>query len=218
MTFPTKHRAHHSLGFTLSEIMIAIAILSIVMTAVFTSSSALLATMKTSENYSVGQLMAMDYLSLDLRRASSYSFYTPPGTTTLTLPLNLTLPNFYNTDGKTANVPQRVLVTSANTKDKKKHKVFAARYYYTYGSFGSTVAVQYYLSNGTLYRKEGSLPARAVGSNIAGVTFGPDLTSINADPVVTTTITFNATQRAKQAPPPLVSNTFLRQYYYSDYN
>jgi hypothetical protein len=77
--------------------------------------------------------------------------------------------------------------------------------------------VQYYLSNGTLYRKEGTLPARAVGYNIASVTFGPDAASITDNPVVTTTITFTPSLRAKQAQPPLSSTTFMRQYYYSDY-
>jgi hypothetical protein len=79
--------------------------------------------------------------------------------------------------------------------------------------------VQYYLTNGTLYRKEGSLPARAVGYNIAGVTFGPSATAIDADPVVTTTMTFNQTLRSKLGPPPpLVSTTFMRHFYYSDFN
>jgi Tfp pilus assembly protein PilV len=209
-------------GFTLSQTMIAMTIMLVILGAVYTSSTALLGSMKASENYSVGQLMAMDYLSLDLRRATTYSFTTSG--TTLTLPLNLTLPTFYAADGHTANAPQRVLVTSANTKDKKKHKVFSARYFYTYGTFGSTVAVQYYLSNGTLYRKEGSYPARPIGSNIATVVFGPTAGAapydslIAADPMVTTTITFNPSLRAKQAPVPLSSTTFMRQYYYSDYN
>jgi hypothetical protein len=198
--------------------MIATTILVVVLGAVYTAGTALLGSMKTSENYSVGQLMAMDYLSLDLRRATSYSFYTPPTTSILTLPLNLTLPTYYAADGKTPNVPQRVLVTTANKKDKKDHKVFSSRYYYTYGTFGGTVAVQYYLSNGTLYRKEGSLPVRAVGTNISSVTFGPSAAAIDADPVVTTTIIFNPTLRAKQAPAPLSGTTFMRQYYYSDYN
>jgi prepilin-type N-terminal cleavage/methylation domain-containing protein len=202
-------------GFSFAEMMIAASLLGVIMAAVYTSTNSLLGSMKASENYSVGQLMAMDYISLDLRRATSYSF---TGTTPLTLPLNLTLPTFYESNGKTPKVPQRVLVTSANTKDKKKHKVFSARYYYTYGTLGATVAVQYYLTNGTLYRQEGSLPARAIGSNIASVTFGPDATSIAADPVVTTTITFTQSLRAKVAPPPLSSTTFMRQYYYSDYN
>ena len=214
---PSKRR--RSGGFTLPQVVVASSIMSIVMAAVYTSSTALIGSMKASENYSVGQLMAMDYLSLDLRRATSYSFTTPTGSTILTLPLNLTLPQFYSADGRTPNAPQRVLVTNTNNKPKKDHKVFSARYYYTYGALGSTVPVQYYLSNGTLFRKEGTLPARAVGYGIASVTFGPTAAAIAADPVVTTTITFNQTLRSKLGPPPpLVSETFMRHYYYSDYN
>lgn len=216
-------------AFTLVQTMIGMAMMATILGAVYTSSSALLSSMKASENYSVGQLMAVDYMTLDLRRAQTYSFTTVG--TTLTLPLTLGLPQYYDSTGTkpigTPNVPQRVLVTSGNFKNKKDHKVFNSRYYYYYGTLGGTVGVQYTLQNGTLYRKEGtmvngtftpgSLPARAVGSNIQTVTFGPDAASIAADPVVTTTVTFSKTQRAKQAPPPLSSTTFMREYYYSDY-
>ena len=204
-------------GFNLAQTMVAIAILGVIVGAVYTSATALLGSMKASENYSVGQLMAMDYLSLDLRRCTTLPAFTTSGGN-LTLPLNLTLPTYYQSDGKTPNAPQRVLVTTSNKHDTKDHKVFSARYYYTYGTLGATVAVQYYLSNGTLYRKEGSLPARAIGTNIASVIFGPSAAAIDADPMVTTTITFNPSMRAKQAPPPLYSTTFMRQYYYSDFN
>ena len=223
-------------GWSISQTMIAMTIMLIILGAVYTGSTALLGSMKAAENYSVGQLLAMDYLSLDLRRATTYRFTTSG--TTLTLPLNLTLPQFYKANGYEPNVPQRVLVTSSNNKDKKKHKVFNARYYYTYGNLGGTVAVQYYLSNGTLYRREGTwsdgtvngtfvagqFPARPIGSNIASVSFGPTAASspydslIAADPMVTTTVTFNQSLRAKQAAAPLSSTTFMRQYYYSDFN
>ena len=203
-------------AFSLVELMVAATILGFIMAGVYASSTSLISSMTAAENYSVGQLQAIDYLSLDLRRATSYAF-TNDGTN-LTLPLDLTLPQYYGSDGRTPSTPQRTVVTSANKKDKKKHKVFAARYYYHYGALGSTVAVKYYLLNGTLYRKEGSLPTRVVGTGISTVTFGPSATAIAADPMVSATITFLATKRAKQAPPPLSSTTFMRQFYYSDYN
>ena len=216
MTLERRQKWLGRKAFTLAETMIAAALLSIVMAAVYTSSNALLGSMTASQNYSVSQLVAMDYLSLDLRRATSSTFTTVG--TTLTLPLDLTLPQYYAADGRTPNTPQRTLVTTGNVKDKKTHKVLRARYYYHYGALGSTVALRYYLFNGILYRKEGTLPARPVGSGIASVTFGPSLAAIAADPVVTTTMTFSPTQRAKAPPPPLSSTTFMRQYYYSDYN
>jgi hypothetical protein len=207
----------HSLGvraFSVGEMMIAMGVLSVVMTAVYTSSSALLGSMTASRNYSVGQLQTVDYLTLDLRRAQDYAFTTVG--TTLTLPLTLTLPSYYAADGKTPNAPQRTLVTTSNKKNKKDHKVFEARYYYHYGTLGSGVTVLYTLSNGTLYRKEGTMAARAVGTGIESVTFGPSAAAIDLDPMVTTTVTFTATKRSKQVPPPLSSMTFMRQYYYSD--
>ncbi|HJT80410.1 MAG TPA: prepilin-type N-terminal cleavage/methylation domain-containing protein [Chthoniobacterales bacterium] len=210
------NRADAVRAFSLAEVMIAATLFSLIMAAVYGSTTGLINSMTASENYSVTQLQAMDYLSLDLRRATGFSF-TNSGTT-LTLPLDLTLPTFYESDGRKVRVPQRTLVTTSNKKDKKKHKVFNARYYFHYGTLGATVAVRYYLQNGNLYRKEGSLPARIVGTGVAGVTFGPDATAIAADPVVTATMTFTATKRAKAVPPPLSGTTFMRQYYYSDYN
>ena len=220
MSLRLKHRWLGRRAFTLSEMMIALSMLGVVTAAVYTSSGTLIGSMTASENYSVGQLQAMDYLSLDLRRATDFSRNPGPNGTLLppTLPLTLSLPQYYAADGKTPNAPQRTMVTIANTHDKKKHKVFAARYYYHYGTLGGTVSVQYYLENGSLYRKEGTLPAREVGTGIASVTFGPSEAAILADPVMTATITFSKTRRAKQAPPPLSSTTFMRQYYYSDYN
>ena len=199
----------------MAELMIAVTLFSMIMAAVYASSSGLINSMTASENYSVTQLQAMDYISLDLRRAGSYTFTTSG--TTLTLPLDLTLPTYYTSDGRTPNPPVRTTVTTSNKHDKKKHKVFSARYYYHYGTLGATVALRYYLQNGSLYRKEGSLPARVVGTGIASVTFGPDVDAIAADPMVTTTMTFTATKRAKVAPPPLSSTTFMRNYYYQDY-
>lgn len=201
-------------GFTFAEMMIGATVIGLVMASVYAGTTAVVGSMKATENYSVGQLAAMDYLTLDLRRAKSYNFTTVSGT--LTLPLDLYLPQYYAANGQTVNPPQRTLVTSANKKDKKKHKVFNARYYYHYGTLGATVKVQYFLSNGTLYRKEGTQSQRAIGTGIQAVTFGPDATSIAADPVVTTTITFSATARSKKAPPPLSGTTFMREYYYSD--
>lgn len=200
-------------GFSIFQTMVAMGIMSTLLAAIYTSSTALLGSMKASENYSVGQLMAVDYLTLDLRRCQAYTFTTSSGT--LTLPLTLQLPQYYAADGR-RNDPQRSLVTSSNKHNKKDHKIFSARYYYHYGSLGSSVQVVYSLSNGILYRTEGSLPPRAVGRNIQRVTFGPSVAGIAADPVVNTTITFSPTQRSKQAPPPLASNTFMRGYYYSD--
>jgi prepilin-type N-terminal cleavage/methylation domain-containing protein len=203
-------------GFSLMEMMIGATIFGVVMASVYTTNNALISSMTASENYSVGQLQAMDYISLDLRRANSLpTFGTDHGT--LTLPLKIYLPQYYQADGHSPNPPQRVLVSSLNKKDKKKHKVFDSLYYYYYGSLTTGVLVTYDLVNGNLTRKEGSLATRVVGSGISSVTFGPTETAIAADPVVTTTISFNPTRRSKQAPPPLSSSTFMREYYYSDY-
>ena len=77
----------------MAELMIAVTLFSLIMGAVYASSTGLINAMTASENYSVTQLQAMDYISLDLRRAGSYAFTTSG--TTLTLPLDLTLPTYY---------------------------------------------------------------------------------------------------------------------------
>lgn len=203
-------------GFSLSEVMIGLTLLGVVMTGVYTSSSVLLGSMTASENYSVTQLQAMDYISLDLRRAKSLpNFKTQNGA--LTLPMKIYVPEYYAADGHTPSAPQRVLVSSLTKKEKKKHKIFNALYYYYYGSLSGGVLVTYDLVNGTLYRKEGSFAQRAIGTGISSVTFGPSEAAIEADPVVTATMTFSATKRSKTAPPPLSSTTFMREYYYCDY-
>lgn len=214
-----RRSAHNLLGpnaFSITEVLIAMTVLGMIMTAVYTSSNALLGSMTASENYSVSQLQAMDFLSLDLRRAKSLpSFTTKNGV--LTLPMKLYVAEYYQADGRTTNPPVRVLVSSTNKKDKKKHKIFNALYYYYYGSLSGGSLVTYDLVNGTLTRQEGSFAKRTIGTGISDVTFGPSETAIEDDPVVTATMTFATTRRSKVAPPPLSSTTFMREYYYCDY-
>lgn len=198
-------------GFSIVEMMIGVSCFTIAMGAVYTASSSLMGTMNAAENYSVGQLQVVDYLSLDLRRAHRFDFSGDK------LPLDISLPQFYAADGRTPNAPRRTLVTSTTEEDKKKHKVFSARYYYHYGTLGGTVNVRYYLSDNTLYRKEDGLPARVIGTGIDSIKFSPNEGDLEENPYVTTTVKFLPSKRAKRAPAPLTATTFLRQYYYSDY-
>lgn len=225
MNHPSSRRDGAPSGFTLAEVMISLTVLSVVLAAAVTGTTAVQRSFATAEGYSVGQLAAVDYLTLDLRRSTSYSF-TIQGNK-LRLPLNLTLPQYYGTDGRTSLPAQRTKVTETNRKKKKKHRVVEARFYYHYGSMDVTVPVQYYLSNGILFRKEGTLPAREVGRGIKNVTFSSpaalpsssateELALIEVNPVVTTKVEFSATQGSKTEPAPLSNSTFLRQYYYSD--
>src|SRR4051794_30620640 len=101
-------------GFTLVQTMVAVGIMATLLTAVYSSFTALVGSLKASENYSVGQLMAVDYLTLDMRRCQDYAFTTSGAT--LTLPLTLQLPQYYASNGKTPNAPQRSLVTTLNKK------------------------------------------------------------------------------------------------------
>jgi hypothetical protein len=120
------------------------------------------------------------------------------------------------------------VTTTNKRKEKKKHRVVSARYYYHYGTLGQSVPVLYYLQNGSLYRKEGSRPARVIGEGIAEVTFtspgvgatasaAEKLAAIAINPVVTSTVSFLPTRRSKTAPAPLSNSTFMRMYYYSDF-
>ncbi len=157
-------------GFSVVELSISLTTLAIVLGAIVTATTTFTNVFSSSQNYSVGQLSAADFLTLDLRRASSYSF-TKSGNK-LTLPLNLTLPKFHAADGRTPDAPERTKVTTTNKKStKKKHKIVEARYYYHYNNLGDSIAVQYYLANGALFRKEGTRPARQVAERVRDVTF-----------------------------------------------
>ncbi len=228
-------------GVSIVEMMVSLMALGLVMAAAITGATALQGVMATAENYSVGQLATVDYLTLDLRRASTDFNPTVAGVATalnskLTLPITLGLPQYYRGRWKDACAGQKTLVTTTNKRsDKKKHRVVSARYYYHYGTLGSTVSVQYYLSNGTLFRKRrlrdlgfrlGSLRgrlARAFRASPSVPRMSPatprrmqKFAAIAANPVVTTTVSFLPTRRAKTSPPPLSNSTFMRQYYYSD--
>jgi prepilin-type N-terminal cleavage/methylation domain-containing protein len=227
MSFQTTPARSRVSGFSVSEMMVSLVVFGVVMAAAVTGSTSITGVMATAENYSVGQLATVDYLTLDLRRANSDFEPTVVGDK-LTLPITLGLPQYYSADGRTPNPGQRTIVTVTNKrKHKKKHRVLSARYYSHYGTLGATVPVQYYLLNGSLHRKEGSQPARVIGTDIAEVTFtspdvGPTATAaekkaaINANPVVVSTVSFLPTRRSKTTPPPLSNSTFLRQYYYSE--
>lgn len=231
MRIACAHRQLKAKGISLPEVLISLTILSVVMAAVMTGSTALTGALTASEHYSVGQLQVMDYLTLDLRRASEYSFTTDGDK--LTLPLTLKLPTYYGTDGRTPVAPQRSIVynegPNKNKKQRKKHKVISANYYYHYGNLGGTTTVTYSLVNGVLSRTQTPLPVRVVGRGIKEMTFtSPAVAAtataaqkeaaIAADPMVTTSVVFAKTrERAKQPPAPLSGTTFMREYYYSDY-
>ncbi len=218
-------------GFTIVEMMISATALGLVLSAAITGTNAIRATMVATENYSVGQLATVDYLTLDLRRAATD--FTPTITgNKLGLPITLGLPQYYAADGRTPTAAQKTLVTKTNKRsDRKKHRVISARYYYHYGTLGVTVPVQYYILGGSLYRKEGTRTAQVIGTNVEDVTFtSPDvaatatsaekMAAIGTNPVVSTTVSFSPsspTRRSKIAPPPLSNSTFMREYYYSDY-
>ncbi len=228
MILRKKHRPSERDGLTVVEIMISLLVLAVIMAATMTGFTAISGSMAAAENYSVGQLATVDFLTLDLRRSAT-DFAPFKSGETLTLPITFGLPQYYMTDGRTPSPPQKTLVTSSNKRsDRKRHRVISARYYYHYGALNQTVPVQYYLLNNVLYRKEGSQAARAVGSGISAVTFSSPavaadataqqkLDAIAVDPVVTTTVAFAPTKYSKAAPPSLSNSTFMRQYYYSDF-
>lgn len=230
MRIAGARRSSKPSGFSVAEVMISLTILSVVMGAIISGSTSLTGAFTASENYSVGQLQVMDYLTLDLRRASEYTFTTSGDK--LTLPLTLKLPTYYGADGRTPVAPQRSLVvdegTGKNKKDKKKFKIISASYYYHYGNLGGTTTVTYSLVNGVLSRAQTPLPTRVVGRGIQQITFTAPTAAatataaqkeaaIAANPIVVTSVTFATTSRAKQPPPPLSGSTFMREYYYSDY-
>jgi hypothetical protein len=111
------------------------------------------------------QMRISDYLALDLRRALSVVVAGPNDAT-------INIPSYYDSN----HSPQDPTLASDGS--------------IYYGTAGSSVAVHYYLSAGTIYRQEGAAATPvALAVNVADFTFSV----VDAGKVVTTQIKFSPT-------------------------
>lgn len=151
-------------GFTLTELCISMAIFSIVSAGLLMGFTSLERSYTATTAYTINhadQLRISDYLAMDLRRALAVQ---PAQNDT-----SIYIPVYYDTNG----------AIQTPTLDGKGGVY--------YGASGSSVKVRYYLSNGAIYRQQGSANPVVLADNVQGFVF--DVTDTGK--VVKTRITFN---------------------------
>jgi type II secretory pathway component PulJ len=160
----SNHRRNE--GFALAEVLFSTVIFSAI------SLGLILGFLSLERNYAAttdfaanhaDEMRISDYMALDLRRALAVQAAQNDTT--------IYIPSYYDSSG----LPQ----TPALDGDGSVY----------YGAPGSSVAVHYYLSGGTIYRQAGSAAAVALAVNVQDFIF--DVT--DAGKVVSTRITFNPT-------------------------
>jgi len=150
-------------GFLLSETMIAISIFSAVSLALIMGFVSLERNFAATTDFATNHTDAVrisDYLALDLRRA--LSIVTTQNDTTITIP------SYYDVNGNPVT-PQ--LDGEGGV---------------TYNG-GAVVTIRYYLSNGTIYRRQDAATPVAIAENVSDFVF----TVTDLGMVATTKITFN---------------------------
>jgi hypothetical protein len=153
-------------GFVLAEIVFSAGAFAMVTVALLLGFSSLERNYSASTDFALNhsdEMRISDYLALDLRRA--LSLHASQNDTTINIP------DYYD-NARTPRMP---------TLDGHGGVY--------YGATGSFVSIRYYLSGGTIYRKEGNLAGVALATNVADFVF--DVT--DSGKVVTTKITFKPT-------------------------
>ena len=161
---PSVAVAEGRAGFTLTELSISMAIFSIVSVGLLMGFTSLERSYTATTAFTVNhadQMRISDSLALDLRRALAVQ---PAQNDT-----SIYIPSYYDVDGS----------VRTPTLDGKGGVY--------YGEIGSSVKIRYYLSNGAIYRQEGTSAPVILAENVEGFVF--DVTDTGK--VVKTRITFN---------------------------
>ncbi len=148
-------------GASLSELIVTMAVTSILAAALFTGAAYAHKSFKASEYYVSSQsqqLLLLDYMALDLRRALTV--------TTTSTTLSLTIPDYYDESGE-PRVP-RISLGTAN-----------------YGDVNNPVPVRYYQQGDAIFREVDGV-ATAIASDVATVSFAVQ----DLGQVVQTSVTF----------------------------
>jgi prepilin-type N-terminal cleavage/methylation domain-containing protein len=148
-------------AFTLVEILVAMAVFGIFAAALLTTWTALQSSAVNTTAYAQrqnDQARIFDYIKRDVRRASNVEIYNGAtlitATGTFGTELRLTIPDYYSDTREEDNA---VGTRTPNTPTLASGKV----------TYGSTVTVRYYVTNGAVVRNEGGTPrtiADAAGS------------------------------------------------------
>jgi prepilin-type N-terminal cleavage/methylation domain-containing protein len=160
----TKPGFEDAAGFTLAELSISVAIFSIVSIGLLMGFTSLERSYAATSVYTINhadQLRISDYLAMDLRRATAVQAAQND--------TSIYIPSYYDANG--------AIQTPALDGNGSVY----------YGDKGSSVKIRYYLSDGSMYRQEGTGPAVVLADNVQGFIF--DVTDIGK--VVKTKITFN---------------------------
>lgn len=161
-----RHGSHAVGGFLMSEMMISTMVFAAISLGLLMGFTALernyVAVTDFATNHA-DEMRISDYLALDLRRALAV---TAARNDTIVY-----IPSYYDQNG---NPRAPVLDGDGGVY---------------YGTAGSSIAVHYYLSGGTIYRQQGTANAVALAINVQDFIF--DVT--DAGKVVSTRITFNPT-------------------------
>lgn len=158
-----KHQAE---GFLLSEIMVSTVLFAAISMGLLMGFTALERNYTATNDFALNhadQMRISDYLALDLRRALSLSAARNDTT--------IYIPSYYDDAGQ----PQTPTLDGTGG-------VY-------YGAAGSSVAVRYYLSGGTIYRQQNGGTPVPLAVNVQDFIF--DVT--DSGKVVSTRITFNPT-------------------------
>lgn len=159
----TKQQAE---GFLLSEMMISTVLFAAISMGLLMGFTALERNYTATNDFALNhadQMRISDYLALDLRRALSLNAARNDTT--------INIPSYYDDTGQ----PQTPTLDGTGG-------VY-------YGAAGSSVAVHYYLSGGTIFRQQNGGTPVPLAVNVQDFTF--DVT--DSGKVVSTRITFNPT-------------------------
>src|SRR5262249_2563933 len=151
-------------GFLLQELLIALSIFSAISLALLMGFVSLERNFAATTDFATNHTDAMrisDYLALDLRRALTVVSTQNNAT--------ITIPSYYDNQGN----PQTPQLDGEGG--------------IYYGTDGSFITIQYYLSNGTIYRQQDNAAAVAIAQNVSDFVF----TLTDLGKVVTTRITFS---------------------------
>lgn len=213
-------------GYTLLEMAVSSSIFAVIMGVVVTGTIALQRSIKSAENFTIGQMHLPDLIAMDAHRG--YNVTPTQVGTNYTLPLTIVSPSVYKPDGKTMLDPVRsktsvtVVVKGTGKAVKNPHNFTRVLWPLAYGTTGSTPTetITYSQIGTTIFRTSGGV-SRAVATGVQSISFDPpsyDLTT-STGYILTTRITFVKSQTNKSATSTnnvLVSSIFTRGDFYDN--
>jgi prepilin-type N-terminal cleavage/methylation domain-containing protein len=166
-TSPTPRSTGSASGFTLIELMISSVAFSFVLGAISMGFISYKRTFSLAKDYAAARLTLSDYINLDLRRSTAFEPTFLPDqvhgnwkTKDWTLPVAMTVPDYYQSNKVTVNQPVRRTLTATEWDDKKadylaRGKLPPPNWTVTYGTSTSPRIVTYVQVGNVVQRREG---------------------------------------------------------------